>query len=177
MMNECRQIELELVAYSSGELDPSERDMVRRHLDDCSACREELNREMEIRQTLGTLPIHAAPLNLEHRIRAAATQHATRRPRIGNRVRFTAALALAAASLAIVLLVPALRSAQGPDQDWTEAEIAAARQEVVYTLSLAAKVIDRTEKSAVVNVFADKLPRAIDDSFKMVKPTTSGGNG
>lgn len=177
MMNGCREIELELVAYCSGELDPAERDQVRRHLDDCSGCREELNREMEIRQTLGTLPLHAAPLNLEHRIREAATQPGATRTRIGNRGRFTAGLALAAASLAIALLVPALRPAQGPDQDWTEAEIATARQEVMFTLSLAAKVIDRTQKNAVVNVFADKLPRAIDDSFKMVKPTNSGGNG
>jgi anti-sigma factor RsiW len=177
MMNGCREIELELVAYSSGELDPTERDMVRRHLDDCSACREELGREMEIRQALGTLPIHAAPADLENRIKAATVQPAAGWARIGNRRRFTAALALAAASLAIALLVPALRPAQVPNQDWTEAEIAAARQEVMYTLSLAAKVIDRTEKSAVVDVFVDKLPRAINDSFKTVKPTTSGGNG
>ena len=177
MMNGCRDIELEIVAYSSGELDPVEQDMVRSHLEDCSACREEMIREMELRQTLESLPRSSAPLNLELRIKAATIQSTARRSRFGNRPRFTATLALTAASLAILLLAPALRPAQEADPRWTEAEIAAARQDVISTLSLAAKVIDRTEKSAVIRVFADKLPRAIDDSFKMVKPTTSGGNG
>ena len=89
----------------------------------------------------------------------------------------TAVLVLAAASLAVALLVPALRPVSGPDHAWTEEEIATARQEVMFTLALTARVIDRTQKDAVVDVFADKLPRAIKESFKLVKPTISGGNG
>lgn len=171
MMSSCREIELEIVAYCSGELEPAERDMVRQHLDGCPACRAELGQEMELRRTLGTLPAEAAPAVLEQRIKAA-----TRRPE-RNRRRLTAALALAAASLAIALILPAMRPAGESDGTWSDAEIAAARQEVMYTLALTARVIGRTEKTAVVDVFADKLPRAIDQSFKMVKPTTSGGNG
>ena len=177
MMSQCTEIELELAAYCSGELDSSARDTVRLHLDECAACRAELGREMELRGALGSLPKAEVPDVLEHRIRAATVQATVPFPLRRSRGRLTAGLVLAAASLAIALLVPALRPGSGPDRAWTEEEIAAARQDVMYTLALTARVIDRTQKDAVVDVFADKLPRAINDSFKMVKPTTSGGNG
>ncbi len=177
MMSGCREIELELVAYCSGELDTAEQEMVRRHLDGCASCREELGREMELRGILGSLPVKEFPHALELRIKATAIQSVETTPAVRNRKRMTAVLALAAAGLAVALLVPALRPVSGPDQTWTEQEIAAARREVMFTLALTAKVIDRTQKDAMVDVFADKLPHAIDESFKMVKPKTSGGNG
>ncbi len=176
-MNGCQKIELELAAYCSGELDPAGMDMVRRHLAGCALCREELGRELEIRGILGTLPEHEFPEDLEHRIKAAALRPVASIPPARHRRRMTAVLVLAAASLAVALLVPALDPVSGPDQSWTEEEIAAARQEVMFTLALTAKVIDRTQKNTMVDVFADKLPHAIDESFKMVKPKTPGGNG
>ncbi len=176
-MNGCREIELELVAYCSGELDPAEKGMIRNHLDGCASCRAELDREMELRRILGSLPKENIPDVLDSRIMAAANPSVATLPAGRSRKRLTAGLALAAASLAIALLVPTLRPGSEPEQAWTQEEIATARQEVMYTLALTAKVIDRTQKDAVVNVFADKLPRAINESFKMVKPTTSGGKG
>ena len=177
MMKGCREIELELVAYCSGELDPAEQDMIRNHLDGCASCQAELGREMEIRDILGSLPKNGIPDALERRIKATAHHSVETIPSAGNRKRMTAVLVLAAASLAVALLVPTLRPVSGPDQAWTAEEIAAARQEVMFTLALTAKVIDRTQKNAVVDVFADKLPHAINESFKMVKPKTSGGKG
>ena len=177
MMNHCRDIELELAAYSSGDLGPAERDRVRNHLDDCAQCRAELAREINLRETLGSLPKVKTPDVLAQKIKAATYRPAATMPGERKRGRLTAVLVLAAASLAIALLAPALRPVSGPDQTWTEEEIAAARQEVLYTLTLTAKVIDRTQREAVIKVFADKLPHAIDKSFKAIKPTTSGGNG
>ncbi len=177
MMNGCREIELELVAYCSGELDPAGMDTVRRHLDGCALCREELGREMEIRGILGSLPQEECPEALERLINAAAPRSVTSISSARNRRRMTAVLVLAAASLAVALLVPALDPVSGPAQSWTEEEVASARQEVMFTLALTVKVIDRTRKDTMVDVFADKLPHAIDESFKTVKPKTSGGNG
>jgi hypothetical protein len=77
----------------------------------------------------------------------------------------------------VVLLLPNMRQAADPEPAWTAAEMASARQDVRYTLALTAKVINRTQKETMVEVFADRLPNAINDSFKKVKLTNTGGNG
>ena len=77
----------------------------------------------------------------------------------------------------MVILLPTMRSAADPEPVWSAAEMDAARQDVRYTLALTAKVINRTQKETVVEVFADRLPNAINDSFKKVKLTNTGGNG
>ncbi|MEN8007528.1 MAG: zf-HC2 domain-containing protein [Candidatus Krumholzibacteriota bacterium] len=176
-MNRCPEIELELAAFCSGELDPAERKLVQDHLNRCADCRAELAREMNLRATLGSLPRATAPAGLAERILedpAPAAEHRSSR-RTGRRR--LAAMGLAAAGLAAVLLLPVLHTGPAPEQTWTDQEIAAARQEVLYTLALTAKVIDRTQRDTVIEIFADKLPHAIDESFKAIKPTTSGGNG
>jgi anti-sigma factor RsiW len=168
-------MERELAAYCSGELDPAARDRVRLHLEVCAGCRAELAREREIREVLGSLPRGSFPPELAHRIEAATWGPAPAAPAAGRRTRLTAALILAAAGLAAALLLPGPRTAFGPKQVWTKEEIAEGRREVMFTLALTSQVIDRTRRDAVVEVFADKLPHAIDESFKMVKPTISGG--
>jgi len=176
-MNHCPGIELELAAFCSGELDAAERGVVQDHLNQCADCRAELVREMNLRATLVSLPRAPAPDGLEASI-LAALPHGKDRFNGGKTAnRRLVSMALVAAGLALVLLLPVLRSAITPEQEWTEQEIAIARQVVMFTLGLTAKVIDRTQKTAVIDVFADMLPHAIDESFKMVKPTTSGGNG
>jgi anti-sigma factor RsiW len=177
MMDHCRDIELELAAYGSGELGPTEQDLVRNHLDHCPACRGELAREMNLRDTLGSLPMASAPVDLNNRINSAVFPTGKNPGALRGRVRLASAVTLVAASLAVVLLLPALRPVSNPDPTWTQEEIAAARQDVVFTLALTAKVINRTQKDAVVDVFADRLPNAINESFKKAKLTTSGGNG
>lgn len=177
MMDRCRDIERELAAFGSGELGRAEQTLVRDHLEDCPACRAELDREMKLRNTLGSLPTVSAPSDMDSLIRAAVRSgENTSQPR-WKRKRLTAAVALVAATLAVVLLLPGLRPSTNPDPAWSAEEMAAARQDVVYTLALTAKVIDRTRKDAVVEVFADRLPNAINESIKKVKLTTSGGNG
>lgn len=177
MMDRCRDIERELAAYCGGELGLSEQALVRDHLEDCTACRAELDREMNLRNTLGSLPTVSAPSDLDSRIRAAVRSGGNNPPPRWKRRRLTAAAALVAAVLAVVLLLPGLRPAADPDPAWSAEEMAAARQDVVFTLALTAKVIDRTRKDTVVDVFADRLPNAINESIKKVKLSTSGGNG
>lgn len=176
-MNACRDIELELAAYGSGELGPAERSLVRNHLDECSACRAELAREMNLRHTLGSLPAVHAPEAFDGRIMAAVHSMGRNPFARRNRVRLTAAATLIAASLVLAIMMPTFRPVSDPHPAWTQEEIAAARQDVFYTLALTADVIHRSQKETVVDVFADRLPDAINASFKKVKLTTSGGNG
>lgn len=174
-MKECRDIEMDLGAFAGDELDSGSRATVLAHLDRCAPCREELARERHMRRTLGEMPTVSAPPELDARIKAALTVKSTATQFAWNRGRLTAAVLLAAASLAVALFVPGLLNAPAPE--FSEQEIAAGRQDVMYTLALTAKIIDHTRKDTMVDVFADKLPQAISDSFKMTKSNNSGGNG
>ena len=177
MMNRCREIEIELAAFAAGETDPVERDQVRSHLDECAGCRAELAREMNLRETLARLPAASAPANLDHRIRTAIqTARADSRSR-RSRHRLAAAVTVVAASLALALILPKPGQESSPQQTWTDMEIAAAREEVMFTLGLTAQVLDRTQKEAIIEVFANQLPNSVNESLKLDKPETSGGNG
>ncbi len=177
MMNRCREIEIELAAYAAGEIDPAEREKVRCHLDGCAECRAELGREITLRETLGGLPAATTPAILEHRIRAAVHTAGADSHSRWSRHRLVAAIAVAAASLALVLILPNAGRESSPQQTWTDMEIAAAREEVMFTLGLAARVLDRTQKNAIIEVFANQLPNSVNESLKLSKPETSGGNG
>jgi anti-sigma factor RsiW len=175
-MDPCRGIQEDLVGYCGGDLNPDDREKIRFHLERCDRCRAELAREVNLRNTLGSLPRVTAPADLEPRIRSAL---AAPRPATGFRSTsgsLVAAAALAAAVLAVVFL-PGLRPDPEHESAWTDQEIAAARREAVFTLALTARIIDRTKKDAVADVFADRLPHAINAPFKTLKPTTGGGNG
>lgn len=175
MRTHCPDIERELAAFCSGELDVAVQESVRIHLDGCVSCRDELAREMDLRKTMASLPTTGAPIDLEAGIWNAIHQEKAPARNFGKR--WAAAVALAAASLALALLIPATRSGPPREPDFSAQEIAAARQDVEYTLALTARVFDRTSKSTVIEVFGDKLPQAINESFKTMKPNTPGGNG
>ncbi len=93
------------------------------------------------------------------------------------RYRLAGGLTIAAASVALALILPNLPQDSGPQPTWTDLEIAAAREEVMFSLALTARVLDRTQKHTVIEVFANQLPNSVNESLKIVKPTTSGGNG
>ncbi|MCK9996852.1 MAG: zf-HC2 domain-containing protein [Candidatus Krumholzibacteria bacterium] len=177
MMNRCREIEIELAAFAGGELGPTEREQVRCHLNECAECRAELAREMTLRETLGGLPGASSPVNLDNRIRAAVHAAEPDSPSLWSRYRLGTAITIAAAGLALALILPNPGRGPAPQQSWTDKEIAAAREEVVFSLALTARVLDRTQKSAIIEVFANQLPNSVNESLKLNKPAISGGNG
>jgi anti-sigma factor RsiW len=151
-MDTCRDIELELVAYCSGELDPADRDLVGLHLDGCASCREELARETRLRSTLGKMPAQACPEILVSRIEAAAAPLGSVAAIPRQRSRWLPTLAFAAAAgLALVLLLPA----SGPQQEWTEQEIAAVLDKTVSALKVQ---IHRARKSLRMVLTAPSEP-------------------
>ena len=174
-MNDCRRIEPELDAYAAGDLSGPDHTTVRSHLEECASCREELAREKFLRGTLGGLSPVAAPAVLDARVTAAIQTEERNRATLWKPRRLSAAALVAAAALAVVLLGPG--PWKSPTPEWTDQEIAAGREDVLYTLALTAKIIDNTQKDTLVDVFVDKLPQAINDSFKMTKTNNSGGNG
>ena len=161
MMSLCDETRLQLTEYAAGDLPAAEAAAVAKHLDGCPACRRELGTEQALRATLGSLPVASCPPGIgDFRPTAAPVR---RRSPLPWGVGFAAA-----AGRAAVLLGGFLD--REPAAEFSAAEIAAARHDVIYTLGLAADVIERSQRETVVDVFGDKLPRAVTGSLKMKSP-------
>lgn len=189
MNSPCLDIELQLTGYAAGELDRAETEAVRQHLAECASCRAELKRELRLRELMGSLPLRRRDLEVEDLAPAAR-----RRPLRGVARRWLAPVAALAAVLALVLLAgrfadtgpalsPAPRAAVGVESGsgsapaWSEQELQQAQDEVEYTLALTARLLRKGERSAVQNVFGDRLPRAITDSLRKSLSTNEGDQG
>lgn len=162
MMSPCERIRLQITEYAAGDLAAGEAVEVARHLDACPACRAEMETERGLHALLGSLPLASAPAGIGNFIPQAAAP-VTRRSRWRWGVGFAAAAGLAA------VLVGGF-----PDRDpadrWTEAEIAAARHDMITTLGLAAEAIERGQRAAFVETFGERLPRAVTGSLKLKSP-------
>ena len=161
MMSRCDDIRLQLTEYAAGDLSAGEAAAVAKHLDGCPACREELAVEQSLRSTLGSLPRAECPPGIGDFVPAAVPAH--RRSRLPWGVGFAAA-----AGLAAVLIGGFLD--RGPTHEFSEAEMAAARHDMFYALELTADVLERTQRAAVVDVFGDRIPRAVTGSLKLKSP-------
>ena len=173
MMGVCHEIQLQLTEYAGGDLLPAEAAEVARHLDGCPACRRELALENSLRTTLGSLPRVTCPEGVG-RADEEPTSHPIRR---WTRWPVGAGL-VAAASLAALLIGGLIDRSVDPDPaaPWSAREIAAAREDMLYTLALTAEVLERTQREAVVDVFGDRLPGALNGSLKL-KSLPKGDEG
>lgn len=162
MMSLCEQTRLQLTEYAAGDLPSTEAADVARHLDGCPACREELEVEKALRCTLGSLPVVECPQGIGNFTPETAPVR-----RRSSRWPWGAGLA-AAAGLA-ALLIGGFVDRQ-PEARYTEAEMAAARHDMIYALELTADVLERSQRAAVVDVFGKSLPRAVTGSLKLKSP-------
>lgn len=165
----CPDIELELAGFAAGELDPGPAGQVARHLAGCAGCRDELARELRLRGTLAGLPLVAAPDRLG--ALEATGPRRRRRPWVHPGL---GGLAAAAVLLALLAGLPGpapVVTAYTPDQ------VAAARRDAAWTLVLAARILERSERNALFDVFGQRLPRAVAESLGGPAPTPEGGQG
>ena len=161
MMSLCDEIRLQLTEYAAGDLPAREAAAVAHHLDGCPACREELEVEKTLRGTLGSLPVADCPPGIGDFTPLSAPR---RRP---SRWPWGAGF-VAAAGLAAILVGGFL--GHGPAPEFTAAEKAAARHDVIYALELTADVLERTQRTTVKDVFGERLPRAVTGSLKLKSP-------
>lgn len=174
MRTRCADIELELAGFAAGELDEPTADAVARHVVACAGCRDELSHELALRRTLADLPRVPAPRGLDLRPPAAAPRR-RRRPAV-----FAAAATLAAAVVLAVVLGDSPRSGRPTAPEaagYDAAQIAAARRDAAYGLVLAARILERSEKRTVADVFGHRLPRAVTESLRADPPSPEGGQG
>ncbi|MBE0566431.1 MAG: hypothetical protein IH621_10760 [Krumholzibacteria bacterium] len=64
-----------------------------------------------------------------------------------------------------------------PDIELELAGFAAARRDAAWTLVLAARILERSERNALSDVFGQRLPRAVAESLGGPAPTPEGGQG
>jgi hypothetical protein len=87
---------------------------------------------------------------------------------------------MAAAALAGVLLLRSDTST-APSTDaataapYTAAEIAAARQDLIRTVTLTARVLDRAGRYTIADVFSERLPAMVAGSLRPLDDPTRGG--
>lgn len=161
----CRQIGRLLPEYSVGALDEAAADRVREHVEDCAACRRELEALTEVGELLTPIEVLTPPRDLWPGI---AAQLAPRRARMSWwRAHSRPALAVATAAAVLLVVAVGLPVLHGPAMlapaadelpvvaageavGYTEAQLAAAWNQPFAdeaSLALAMTVLDPREAS------------------------------
>jgi len=184
---DCAWIESQLAGFAAGELDPREVAEVERHLATCPDCRGELAGELALRESLTSLPVVSCPERVTANILAVVNASDRRLGAARRRVvpigwrRATWGLAAAAVVLALVFVAPWRDRPEDTyvagEDGWSEQEIRTARGEVRLTLALAARIIEKTERKTVTEVFGRQLRGAVIKSMKALTSSLEGGQG
>jgi anti-sigma factor RsiW len=166
MKDACPDMELLLAEFAADELDDAAAERVAAHVATCADCRAELKREFALRAALGGLPVRQGP---------AIPAPAARPRRPLARRWWPLAGGLAAATLAAVLLLPTGGGDAPVTADATDVD--AIRRDARASLALAARILERSERHTVVDVFGRQLPAAIREAIPDAAVTPEGGQG
>jgi len=178
MTMHCHEAELLLSEFAAGELDGRDAGRVARHLAGCEACRAEADRELKLRELLGGLPTIAASAGLAE----VGNLEKVSEPQHRGRPRWPAVGSLVAAAITLAVLLPST-APRVPDPlanvepVYSVEEVAAARRDALFGLVLAARIIERTERHTVADVFGRQLPQAVTESLGSGTAVPEGGQG
>jgi len=143
-----RQTSQQLSAYLDRELPPEQEAAVRRHVEGCAQCQDDLARLAQVKRLLSALPERPSP-DLWPPVRLALAEERVRRPAWWTVWRERPAAAFAAA--AAVLLLLALPLARGQIDRLRAAEFGADLFVREYAISAAADpLVDRAYLSLLV---------------------------
>ncbi len=186
MKYDCDACGPELGSYLLGDVAAAVRREINTHLAACPACRNELERERELRAGLASLPLATCPDDVSARVLAVVGRESVAARRGARRwLGAGAAAGLLAATLAAVLLLrpgslmrtpsagPAVIAAAGGH--YTTEQVATARRELIQTLTMTARVLNQAGRSTFVDVFNDQLPSAVEGSLRPLDDPTRGG--
>jgi anti-sigma factor RsiW len=179
----CTATEMLLAEYCAGDLEFAQNKLVEDHLDACPACRAELSRERFLRGHLEELPLASCPDRVTRAIMAEVDGNGsgTREPALPEPSRrwagWIGGLAAAAAALLLLVGTPGQDPVPGMAPRYTPEEIAAARQDLQRSLLLTARILDRTERSTVKEVFGRTLPESLNQSLKSIITPAEGEQG
>jgi len=190
MNQQCRKTRSFFGPYLDGDLGPRASLRVKGHLEDCPACRAEMQAELQVADTFSALPQLACPQRVDHKIMARLAEEPRKKgllDRLGLALGspgWKTVTTCAAALVVVMLFLPlAPQSPVGTEASLdneggqiSHEEAYQARQRAKTSLAYVAQLIQDTEKETVSDVLSSKLPKAIKDSLQRVVPVTKGGS-
>jgi anti-sigma factor RsiW len=162
MMN-CQNVELLLMEYVSGELDVVTCAVIGEHLAQCESCSRELDREKTLAETLGGLPVVKKTAPDVFVLPAQRRQWWS-----------AAGVSLATAAVLLVIFISGKTGFETKSPEPGQRELAAATEDVRWTLSLANKIIRQNEKETLEDLFGTKLLTAISGSLFLSSEPENG---
>lgn len=149
----CHETEMMLMEYVAGTLDKPTQENMTRHLETCSSCSEELEREKVLGETLGSLPL----CSTDERVGFIY-------PAQPNKWWLPVSGGLVAAAVLLAVLITG-NPIITPRVEPSDQELAAATEDIKWTLNLANSLIQKGEKAAMVDLLGTKLPSVISGSL------------
>ncbi len=137
-------------------------------------------------RALASLPTLSLSADRRRRILAAAAAEAAGRPAAPHRRRQLAdrrlLAGLAAAAIVVLLLAPSLPWRRGtapptPVAGYSPEQVETAREQARYGLALAARIVKRSERAALADVFRHRLPEVIRGTLGDAIQRTRGDEG
>jgi len=191
MNQQCHKTRSLFGPYLDGDLGPRALKRVETHLDDCPACREELEAERDVAAAFSALPELSCPQRVDNRIMARLEEEPQKRgllERMGlvlGSPGWKTVTACAAALVVLMLFLPVApennqavtdESLSGDDGRITHQEAYQARQKARTSLAYVAQLLQDSEEETVNEIFSKKLPQAIRSSLQRVVPVKKEGS-
>jgi anti-sigma factor RsiW len=186
MNQQCRKTRSLFGPYLDGDLGSRATRRVDDHLEECSACRAELEAEQQVADVFSALPEFSCPERVTRTIVKRLEEEPRERrlfARLGQLLGspgWKTVTACAAALVVVMLFLPVApespvdRKASLDDGRITHQEAYEARQEAKTSLAYIAHLIENTEEKTVNDVLINKLPKAIRNSLQRVVPVKTG---
>ncbi|MEE4273091.1 MAG: zf-HC2 domain-containing protein [Thermoanaerobaculales bacterium] len=168
----CDDVTRRIEAYTDGDLDESTVRDIRRHLDACADCAEQLDLARTLTAELRAMPKLDPPAGLLDDVRAAAGIPGSPRSVAGHNRRFRPWLAVAAA---FAIAIAGALLAHHQHQRTAKAEALRAAAEVRLALACVGDITRRADRSARRQVISERLLPVISRSFGLTPRTQSRG--
>ena len=168
--------------FLDGGLSEAQRALVREHLNECPACRLELEAARSVVKTLSTLPQVKCSKPALRSIEEATLKEKSRASLL-ERILYpgdfplwkTASIALAGAAIVLLIVLTAPEKERPIQPAYTAEEALRARTLARENLGRIVGLINKTERKAVRGFLKDNLPRTVRRSIKRSAPFQKGG--
>lgn len=179
---DCTFVHDHLNAYLDKTLDKARLEDFESHLSECGTCRETVETQRFVIESIQSLPVHACPDSVTHAIRnAVKPKRSFSWTSVIDRVLPSPVWQWAtagAAAIAIVLSI-FLRNEPAPQtqptKTYTQEEIERAKAEAIYSLLYASKKLKQAEKNAIGDAVIKQLPETLRNTVKNTMPIIKGG--
>lgn len=157
-MNDCTRAQEAIQARVDGDLGAADSLALARHLERCAACREYEDGIEQVRRALRDLPQTPFPDDALAEVWARTSGPPPASAEMPRRSRWRGFAAIAAALVVMSVAVwLGLGTRQPAPEGPTDAEVARAAEEARMVLALASGAIKRTERTAIREVFTDRV--------------------